>query len=75
MNAFDLSIPVILVLTAIAGGAGMCIAKFSGKEDSAPEEVSECVVERGLEKALGLEEGQLKGKIDFSPNSPEGNDE
>lgn len=55
----------ILILTLMACG-------MLDKDDSFIEEAAETVIEDGLEQALGLQNDELKGTIDLSPDSKEG---
>lgn len=58
-------------------GVGLCLAigygvsKYHGKDDGHIEEASESVAEDLAEHALGLENNELKGKFDVTPNTPE----
>lgn len=44
---------------------------YLSKDDNAAEEITETVIEDGLEHLLGLENDELKDTIDLSRNSPE----
>lgn len=59
----------ILVIAIVVGAISN---RFAGP-DNAIEELSEVVVEDQLESLLGLENDELKGKIDISPASKENN--
>ena len=51
--------------------AMVLLAGCKYKDDNLAEEIAESVAEQQAEQRLGLPEGSMKGKIDFTPGSPE----
>lgn len=62
-------IPVLIVVVTMAAAYG--VSKFKKKDDTVAEELLETVAEKSAEKILGLEDGELEGRMDATPDSKE----
>lgn len=62
----EMTLVLIIVLAAVAGGLSLIFSHPNNKV----EEAAERIIERKIEKLSGAEEGSLRDTIDLSPWAP-----